>query len=380
MNALAVRQLRYVYPDGTVALDGVDFELREGETVALFGANGSGKTTFVLCLAGLLKPTSGSVTTSEIGLVFQDADDQLFMPTVIDDVMFGLLNRGMAAEEAERIAIATLRRVGIDDGSRRPPYHLSAGEKRRVAIAGVLAMNPRVLVLDEPTTYLDPRVQAKLYRYLSQQTFQRIGGSKPIAVKTRIIAASTADLAAKVREGGFRADLYYALNVVSIALPPLRERREDIPAMLQMYLKQFSLQYQKPLPSLSPEVMLAFAGYDWPGNILELRNVVERCVILCEDDLITMEQLPQALQALQPSLEPAPVQARDRGEAMAASSDGVETAAAAKPLKASASQSEEQRLIREALAKTAGNKSAAAKLLGVSRGTLYNKMKELGLE
>ncbi|NBD23359.1 sigma-54 interaction domain-containing protein [Paenibacillus glycinis] len=220
-------------------------------------------------------------------------------------------------------------------------------------------------------------LQAKLYRYLSQQTFQRIGGSKPIAVKTRIIAASTADLAAKVREGDFRADLYYALNVVSIALPPLRERREDIPAMLQMYLKQFSLQYQKPLPSLSPEVMLAFAGYDWPGNILELRNVVERCVILCEDDLITMEQLPQSLQALQPSLEPAPGHHRERGEATAAASAEAE---AAKPLKASASQSEEQRLIQEALAKTAGNKSAAAKLLGVSRGTLYNKMKELGLE
>jgi cobalt/nickel transport system ATP-binding protein len=166
MNALAVRQLRYVYPDGTVALDGVDFELREGETVALFGANGSGKTTFVLCLAGLLKPASGFVTTSEIGLVFQDADDQLFMPTVLDDVMFGLLNRGMAAEEAERIALASLRRVGIDDGSRRPPYHLSAGEKRRVAIAGVLAMNPRVLVLDEPTTYLDPPGQRELMTIL----------------------------------------------------------------------------------------------------------------------------------------------------------------------------------------------------------------------
>jgi cobalt/nickel transport system ATP-binding protein len=166
MNAVATHQLRYVYPDGTIALDGVDFELREGESVALLGANGSGKTTFVLCLAGLLRPTSGIVTAGEIGLVFQDADDQLFMPTVIDDVMFGLLNRGVGREEAERIALASLRRVGIDDGSHRPPYHLSAGEKRRVAIAGVLAMNPHVLVLDEPTTYLDPPGQRELVSIL----------------------------------------------------------------------------------------------------------------------------------------------------------------------------------------------------------------------
>ena len=166
MSALAAHQLRYVYPDGTVALDGIDFELPDGETVALLGANGSGKTTFVLCLAGLLRPTSGSVTSGEIGLVFQDADDQLFMPSVLDDVMFGLLNRGVPREEAERIALASLERVGIHNGSRRPPYHLSAGEKRRVAIAGVLAMNPQVLVLDEPTTYLDPPGQRELLNIL----------------------------------------------------------------------------------------------------------------------------------------------------------------------------------------------------------------------
>jgi cobalt/nickel transport system ATP-binding protein len=166
MSALATHQLRYVYPDGTVALDGIDFELREGESVALLGANGSGKTTFVLCLAGLLRPTSGSVISGEIGLVFQDADDQLFMPSVLDDVMFGLLNRGVPRAEAESIALANLQRVGINGGSRRPPYHLSAGEKRRVAIAGVLAMDPQVLVLDEPTTYLDPPGQRELLNIL----------------------------------------------------------------------------------------------------------------------------------------------------------------------------------------------------------------------
>ncbi|MBO7742573.1 sigma 54-interacting transcriptional regulator [Paenibacillus sp. MWE-103] len=231
---------------------------------------------------------------------------------------------------------------------------------------------------------MPPELQAKLYGYLSRETFRRLGDSRPIAARARIVAASTADLDALVREGGFRADLYYALNVVSVALPPLRERREDIPAMLQMYLKQFSLQYQKPLPALSPEVMLAFANYDWPGNILELRNVVERCVILCDGDLIAMEQLPPALQARQPSLEAEPAAVADPGPppvvgAAADAADGIADAEL-KPLKASAGPSEELRLIRDALARTAGNKSAAAKRLGISRGTLYNKLKELGLE
>jgi cobalt/nickel transport system ATP-binding protein len=177
---IAVRQLRYAYPDGTVALDGIDFDLREQETVVLLGANGSGKTTFVLCLAGLLPAASGSISIGgimltkstapelrrQLGLVFQDADDQLFLPTVLDDVMFGPLNHGFTRTEAERVARESLARTGVTSGYDRPPYHLSAGEKRRVAIAGVLAMNPRVLVLDEPTTYLDPPGQRDLITIL----------------------------------------------------------------------------------------------------------------------------------------------------------------------------------------------------------------------
>jgi PAS domain S-box-containing protein len=204
-------------------------------------------------------------------------------------------------------------------------------------------------------------LQAKLYRYITQHTLVRSGGNQPINVRTRIIIATTQDLASKLASHEFRTDLYYALNVVSIRIPPLRERIEDIPAMVHMYLKQFSMHYQKPAPTLAPEVILALTQYDWPGNIQELKNVIERSIILNEDDVITIDQLPPVLQEQQPSL----VQ---------------DTEASTMTLKETVSESDEITLIEEALAKTAGNKSAAAKLLGISRGTLYNKMKEFEME
>lgn len=205
-------------------------------------------------------------------------------------------------------------------------------------------------------------LQAKLYHYITQQTIVRSGGSHPISVRTRIIIATTQDLASKLANHEFRSDLYYALNVISIRIPPLRERTEDIPAMVHLYLKQFSLQYLKPVPVLSPEVILALTNYAWPGNIQELKNIIERCVILSDEDLIMLDHLPSALQDQQPSL-------------IASEADS-----AAILLKAKVSDKKEIIVIEEALAKTAGNKSAAAKLLGISRGTLYNRMKELQLD
>jgi cobalt/nickel transport system ATP-binding protein len=167
--------LHYRYEDGTTALRGVDFRLEAGECVALLGPNGSGKTTFALHLNGLLsgegvieicgtrinKDTAATVRR-KVGMVFQDSDSQLFMPTVMDDVSFGPLNCGMTRQEAADRALAELDRVGMRDSAARAPYHLSAGEKKRVAIAGVLAMDPEILVLDEPTTFLDPPAQRAL--------------------------------------------------------------------------------------------------------------------------------------------------------------------------------------------------------------------------
>lgn len=178
---IEVRGLRYRYGDGTLALDGADFSLFPGETVALLGANGSGKTTFVLHLNGLLegegevwvgglevRPPNLPEIRRKLGMVFQDPDEQLFMPTVIEDVTFGPLNFGLAPEEALRRAAEALRLVGMEEAADKAPYHLSAGEKHRVAIAGVLAMEPEILVLDEPTTFLDPPAQRQLTALLRE--------------------------------------------------------------------------------------------------------------------------------------------------------------------------------------------------------------------
>jgi len=179
-----VRGLRYRYPDGTEALKGIDFDLNEGESVALLGPNGSGKSTFALHLNGLLRGqgevrvcgmdvTGASLrdVRRKVGLVFQDSDTQLFMPTVLEDVAFGLLNQGLSPEGARKTAQTALELVGMGRSSERGPHHLSAGEKKRVALAGILALEPDLLILDEPTTFLDPpgqRALADLLRNLPQ--------------------------------------------------------------------------------------------------------------------------------------------------------------------------------------------------------------------
>jgi cobalt/nickel transport system ATP-binding protein len=175
-GTVEVRGLRYVYDDGTEALNGVDFDLESGQTVALLGANGSGKTTFALHLNGILRAAAGSIRIDglelndanlreirrHVGLVFQDSDNQLFMPTVLEDVAFGPLAAGLPQADAAKKARAALEQVGMAHKAPKAPWHLSAGEKKRVAIAGILAGDPRLLVLDEPTTFLDPPGQRDL--------------------------------------------------------------------------------------------------------------------------------------------------------------------------------------------------------------------------
>ena len=177
---LDVRGLAFAYPDGHQALFGVDLHVHQGERVALLGPNGAGKTTLVLHLNGILSPDSGhgagSVTVSglpvtrenipeirrRVGIVFQDPDDQLFMGTVRQDVAFGPANLGLKGEALEACVQNALEQVGMAAYADRPPHHLSFGQRRRVAVATVLAMEPEILVLDEPSSNLDPASRREL--------------------------------------------------------------------------------------------------------------------------------------------------------------------------------------------------------------------------
>jgi cobalt/nickel transport system ATP-binding protein len=174
--ALEVRGLAYAYPDGHQALRRVDLTVAPGERVALLGPNGAGKTTLILHLNGILQGSAGDVYVGglaveranlkeirrRVGIVFQDPDDQLFMPTVRDDVAFGPANLGLRGDALDRRVRDALAAVDMAGAAERPPDHLSFGQRRRVAVATVLAMDPQILVLDEPTSNLDPAARRDL--------------------------------------------------------------------------------------------------------------------------------------------------------------------------------------------------------------------------
>lgn len=178
--ALSLKDLAFAYPDGHQALFGVNLDVEFNTRLALLGPNGAGKTTLVLHLNGILETVSGSVEVAgirvvkenfkevrrRVGIVFQDPDDQLFMPTVFDDVAFGPLNLGFSTEEVKKKVEVALTKVKMQEYADRPPHHLSFGQRRRVAVATVLAMEPDILVLDEPSSNLDPASRRELSEIL----------------------------------------------------------------------------------------------------------------------------------------------------------------------------------------------------------------------
>ena len=181
MKAVKIKNLHYKYPDGTIALRGVDLEIEMGESVYLIGPNGSGKSTLLLHINGILQPQKGQVQVlgmevcektrevkRKVGLVFQNPEDQLFMPTVFEDVAFGPVNMKLGAKEVKNRVKRALEAVGLEGFEDRSSHHLSYGEKKRVAIASVLSMEPEILVLDEPTLSLDPWIKSSFMKLLKE--------------------------------------------------------------------------------------------------------------------------------------------------------------------------------------------------------------------
>ena len=206
---------------------------------------------------------------------------------------------------------------------------------------------------DGGTLFLDEigniplHLQAKLLRVIQSRSVVRVGGSKAIPVNIRLICATNMDLEQLVRDGRFREDLYYRINTVHIVLPPLRERREDIVPLAQLFLERFAEKYHRPLSGLDSSACAALENARWNGNIRELQNVIEKAVILSEAKNLTAQDL----------------QTDSSGTGAIKTTTGAD----------------EERLVRDAMERTDGNISAAAKMLGVSRPTLYDKLKKYGL-
>jgi len=214
-HIVEAQNLEFTYPDQTPALQNISFKIHHGESVAIVGANGAGKSTLLLHLNGYLTPTGGQVRIGDfpltketlnevrrtVGMVFQDPDDQLFMSTVFDDVAFGPLNLDLPVEEVEARVEKALTTVGLSHLKDRPPHRLSAGQKRRVAIASVLSMSPDILVMDEPSSGLDPRARRQLISLL--QSFHH---TKIIASHDLDMVVDTCERTIVMHDGQIKAD------------------------------------------------------------------------------------------------------------------------------------------------------------------------------
>jgi transcriptional regulator with PAS, ATPase and Fis domain len=216
-----------------------------------------------------------------------------------------------------------------------------------------------VLFLDE-VAEMSPSVQAKFLRVLQEREYQRLGSTRTLKADVRVLAATNRDLQAGIARGTFREDLYYRLAVFDITLPPLRERTEDIPLLVDAFLESAAHSVGRPAAGISDEARAKLLEYRWPGNVRELRNVVERAVILCEGGLITQEHLPLSVTTAN---EPAP----------------ASTASSASTLTGMTVDAAERELIVNALARSGNNKSKAARLLGLTRAQLRSRIEKHGL-
>ncbi len=235
-------------------------------------------------------------------------------------------------------------------GHEKGAFTGAAGRKRgRFELA-----HEGTLFLDE-IGEINQNVQIKILRVLQERKFERVGGEETLEVDVRVIAATNRDLKAEIDKGTFREDLYYRLNVVNIHVPPLRERKDDIPLLAGAFLREFAEENGKSLEGFDPKVRAAFFSYGWPGNVRELRNCVESAVVLARGSLVTLEDLPPGI--------------RDAQE-----DDTVRIPAGSSLAEA------EKILIRETLAAQGGNKSRTAEILGIGRKTLYQKLQEYELE
>jgi two-component system, NtrC family, response regulator AtoC len=262
--------------------------------------------------------------------------------------------------------------------------------------------NRGTMFLDEIGDMSVP-LQAKLLQVLQDGEFARLGGKNDVQVDVRVIAATNCNLEATVAEGAFREDLYFRLNVVTIHLPPLRERREEIPLLIEHFLKKYSVQYNKPISDISAELRDLFAAYDWPGNVRQLENLIKRMVVLGTDAPIIKElQQPAAsiplrsssvVSALRPVIPPQPDVPPSAVAAMAAMSNDEPAAAVAaavsatangnvslKDIARTAAREAERELILRMLTRTRWNRKEAAEILGISYKALLYKIKENGLD
>jgi cobalt/nickel transport system ATP-binding protein len=242
----------HTYPDGSVGIHDMCFSVLKHEIVALCGPNGSGKSTLIEHLNGILTPSEGEIWVNgksitggeqsdlwkEVGVVFQQSDDQLFAPTVLDDVMFGPLNMGMPAEDAKAAAMDALEAVGAADLVHKLPNYLSGGQKRLVSIAGILAMKPKVIALDEPTSDLDP-VNAGRIEHLITDFKERFSISVVIATHDLDFAARVAERVCLVKNGsvfaeGTPEEVFYDLALIA-------EAGLNVPQIVRIYLEYCAL-------------------------------------------------------------------------------------------------------------------------------------------